>query len=156
MKLVVFDEGSLAKVISVLRAEFHAAKYLRVSIARGRDRSLEQNNIFHAWLMQLAAEHGEYTVAEYKTRAKLRFFVPVLRAECEDFCEKWDAVFPIAKRGDPEQYERELAAMDLMRVSSVCTTGQFSKALEQMQKYFSTLKTGPCFLEFQEAASDGN
>lgn len=150
MKTIVNNPESLAETIGKLKKMYHDKKYLRVSIVAGQDRSLQQNSLFHAWIQQLVRDGGEYTTEEYKQRAKLKFFVPILRAECESFAKSWDLMFPIATRTNPDQRLKELTAMELMRVSSVCTTSQFNRALEEMQKYFSTLAHDPVFLEFPE------
>ena len=154
MKFIINGPKSQAEFIGKLKKMVHDKKYVRATIIGGQDRSLEQNSLFHAWLQTLVSDDGEYTAAEYKARAKLKFFVPILRAEDEDFAVKWETIFPAATRTQPDQREREIAAMDLMRVSSTCTTSQFSRALEEMQKYFSTKKHDPVFLEFPQDLRD--
>lgn len=150
MKTIVNSAESLSLAIGKMKKMYHDKKYLRVSLVAGQDRSLQQNSLFHAWIQQLVREDGEFTAEEYKARSKLRFFVPILRAECEAFAKDWEIIFPAATRTNPDQRTAEVAAMDLMRVSSTCTTSQFSRALEEMQKYFSTKNHDPVFLEFPE------
>lgn len=147
-KYIINNSESLAEVEATLRKEYREAKYLRVSIARGFDRSLAQNNQLHAWISQLVVRQGHETFYGYKRLAKLHFFVPVLRAEDEDFRQKWDNIFPRESRRDPDQYKRKLDAMYLMPVSSVCTVEQFSRAMEDMQKHYASLETDPVDLVF--------
>ena len=145
MKLIVNSTESLAQAVGTLKTMFHKHKFLRLDIKTGRDRTLDQNAILHAWIQQLTDQGGEHTFDGYRNFCRLHFFIPILRAENEDF----RAVYDECLKGLP--YEKKLTAMTLVSgISSICTTDQFSRALEQMQKHFATLENDCVFLEFPE------
>ena len=154
MKLVANNPQSLAHLISKIKEEYNKGKYLKVTIARGRDRSLEQNNLFHEWVMQLVVAGGEYDFDGYRNFCRLHFFVPVLIHENEDFSDLWWSLFDRekSKRKDADQYRTQLHLIGTITgISSICTTAQFSRALELMQQHFAGLENDPVFLEFSES-----
>lgn len=120
---------------------FADKKFLRVTIKTGRDRSLDQNAISHAWYEQLARELREYDALGYKCFCKLQFGVPILRAEEPTFRQLYDKSIKASL-----SYEEKIEAMAFLTVTSIMTTAQLTKYLEAMQSYFSE-KHG-CFLEF--------
>lgn len=132
MKLTVNSETSLQSAIGRMREAFRERKYLTVSIAEGKSRSLDQNAISHAWYEQVARELREYTALEVKGFCKLHFGVPILRLADDDFRAKYDrAVKPMA-------YEDKLTLMEWFPVTSLMTTPQLSQYLEAMQKHYSS------------------
>lgn len=131
MKLIVNSETSLQSAIGELREAFRQRKYLTVSVAEGKSRSLDQNAISHAWYEQVARELREDTALAVKCFCKLHFGVPILRLADEDFRAKYDrAVKPMA-------YEDKLTLMEWFPVTSLMTTPQLSQYLEAMQKHYS-------------------
>jgi hypothetical protein len=145
MKLLINSNESLAQAVGTIKTMYSKHKYLRLDVKTGRDRTLSQNDLFHAWVQQLTDQGGEHTFAGYRNFCRLHFFVPILRAENDEF----RAVYDKCLKGLP--YDTKLEAMSLVSgLSSICTTEQFSKALEQMQKHFATLATDCVFLEFPE------
>jgi hypothetical protein len=48
------SDASLQSVIGSIREAYNDFKFLRVNIKTGKDRSLPQNAITHAWYEQLA------------------------------------------------------------------------------------------------------
>ena len=153
MKMVVNSPQALAQAVSTIKAEFAKKKYLRLNITAGRNRSLEQNRLFHDWVQQLTIEHGEFGFDGYRDFCRLHFFVPILVHENEGFSNLWWSIFDKAKskNRDPQQYQTQLMFVNqITGISSICTTAQFSRALEMMQKHFATLDNDPCFLEFPD------
>jgi len=141
---IINSKASLSETIGKLRGLFEEAKYLKVSVSKSRDRSLDQNRLLHAWFNQIAVERAEFTIAEVKCFCKLHFFVPILRAEDEEFADAYDeAIKPLA-------YEQKTKAMTLMPVTSRCDVKQLSRGLEAMQAHYSGLDVDPVFLEFPE------
>ena len=88
--MYVNSEPLLSKLIGDLRELWREHKYLRVTIKTGKDRSLDQNAILHAWITQIANELREQTAAQIKAECKLVYGVPILRAEDEEFREFYD------------------------------------------------------------------
>ena len=141
---IINSTASLSETVGTLREMFEEAKYLKLTVTKSRDRSLDQNRLLHAWFNQIAMERSEYTVHDVKCFCKLHFFVPILRAENEAFAEAYDAAIK------PLEYETKTKAISLMPVTSQCNTKQMTRGLEDMQAHYCSLKTDPVYLEFPE------
>lgn len=152
MKLIANSNESEAKVISTIKSMRAKSKYLRVTIATGRDRTEDQNSVFHSWVQQLTVEGGEMTFNEYRNFCRLHFFVPVLIASDVGFADLWWSLFDKekSKRKDADQYRTQLHLVgQITGITSKCTTIQFNTAMDNMQKHFATLENDPVFLEYQ-------
>ena len=144
MYLTINSDQSLSSAIGELRDQFKSHRFLRVSIKTGKDRSLDQNSISHAWYEQISRELREETPLGIKNFCKLHYGVPILRAENEEFRQQYDTVLK------PLSYDKKLLAMNFLPVTSLMTKAQLSQYLEAMQSaYANRVK-----LEFpeQEAA----
>lgn len=144
MNLTINSDQSLSSAIGELRDQFKSHRFLRVSIKTGKDRSLDQNSISHAWYEQISRELREETPLGIKNFCKLHYGVPILRAENEEFRQQYDTVLK------PLSYDKKLLAMNFLPVTSLMTKAQLSQYLEAMQlAYADKVK-----LEFpeQEAA----
>lgn len=134
---------SLSRLIGELRSLWGEHKYLRVSVKAGKDRSLDQNAISHAWYEQVAQETREDDAAGVKRYCKLHHGVPILRAEDDEFREFYD----VAIKG--LTYEQKLKAMDFLPVTSLMTVKQLSAYLEAVRDdYRRPERPDPVFLEF--------
>ena len=127
-------------VLGIIRKEWAAHKYLRVTITPGKARSLNQNDISHTWYEQLARELPEYDALGWKCYCKLHHGVPILRAEDADFREAYAGIKSLT-------YEQKIAVMKYFPVTSLMTKAQLSAYLEAMQSYFDGLGV---FLKFPE------
>jgi hypothetical protein len=136
------SDASLQSTFGELREMYRQHKYLRVSAKAGKDRSLDQNAISHAWYEQLARELREYDALGWKCECKLLHGVPILRAEDAEFRQFYDRAIKQSL-----SYEEKLAAMRFVPVTSVMTKQQLSKYLEAMRDHF--LRRG-VRLEFPE------
>lgn len=144
MYLTINSDQSLSSAIGELRDQFKSHRFLRVSIKTGKDRSIDQNSISHAWYEQISRELREETPLGIKNFCKLHYGVPILRAENEEFRQQYDTVLK------PLSYDKKLLAMNFLPVTSLMTKAQLSQYLEAMQSaYANRVK-----LEFpeQEAA----
>lgn len=130
--ITVNSAHSLHQAQKRIADEWEAHKFLRVSVRTGKNRSLNQNAISHAWYEQISRELGEGTPEDVKCECKLRFGVPILRAEDEDFREMYDASI---KRH--LSYEQKLKAMRFLPVTSLMTKNQLSRYLEDMQREYA-------------------
>ena len=136
---VVNSESSLSRLFGDLREAYRAHKYLRVKWETGKDRSLDQNAISHAWYEQIADELREDSALGVKNFCKLHFGVPILRAEDEDFRNFYDAAIK------PHlSYEQKVSAMAFVPVTRIMTVKQLSAYLEAMQDHYR----GTVALEF--------
>jgi hypothetical protein len=142
--IVVNSAERLQSILGDIREQWGKHHYLRVTIKTGKDRSLDQNAISHAWYEQIARELREDSPEDVKSECKLRFGVPILRAHDEDFREMYDA----SMKGHLS-YHQKLKAMRFLPVTSLMTVPQLSQYLEDMQRHYA--KVG-VMLEFPEDA----
>jgi hypothetical protein len=94
-----YERGLLLRFIESQKLPFTA------NISKGGKRSVEQNRLQRLWLNEIAEQLGDRTAEEVRGDAKLRFGVPILRAENEEFCEKYDRIIK------PLPYETKLELM---------------------------------------------
>lgn len=127
---VINSDTSLQSFIGELREMYLQHRYIKATTKTGKDRSIDQNSISHAWYEQLARELREDDALGWKCYCKLHHGVPILRAEDEDFREAYDATI----KG--MTYEQKLIAMRMLPVTSLMTKVQLSKYLEAMQADF--------------------
>lgn len=130
--LTVNSPLSLHRALSLIGDEYEEHKFLRVQIKTGQDRSLSQNAISHVWYGQVARELREQTAEEVRCECKLRFGVPILRAEDEDFREMYDAAIK-----HHLSYEQKLKAMQYLPVTSLMTKKQLSRYLQDVQAEYA-------------------
>lgn len=127
----VNSEPLLSKLIGDLRQQWREHKFLRVSVKTGKDRSLDQNAIAHAWYQQVADELREQSALQVKAECKLLYGVPILRAEDDEFREFYDGAVKNAL-----SYEQKLKAMEFIPVTSLMRVKQLSAYLVAMQEGF--------------------
>lgn len=140
--IVVNSAERLQSILGDIREAWGKHHYLRVTIKTGKDRTLDQNAISHAWYEQVARELREDNAEGVKAECKLRFGVPILRAYDEDFREMYDTSI----RGHLS-YEQKIKAMRFLPVTSLMTTAQLSQYLEDVQRHYDSRGVS---LEFPE------
>jgi len=128
----VNSEPLLQAFIGEARELFRENKHVRFSAKIGKDRSLDQNAISHAWYAQLARELREDDALGWKCYCKLHHGVPILRAEDETYRETYDAAIK------PMAYEKKLIVMRQFPVTSLMKKKQLSVYLESIQADFSS------------------
>lgn len=138
---VVNSDESLQRTLGELRGLFGKHKYLRFNVKTGKDRTGDQNRIFHAWMGQLARELPEHDTLGWKSLCKLHYAVPILRAEDEEYRVKYDATVK------PMSYEQKITIMEFWPATSLMTVQQLSRFLEVVQIAF---QPQGIFLEFPE------
>lgn len=129
---IVNSAEALERLIGDLRQQWQQHKFLRVSIRKGKGRSLDANAVTHVWYDQIARERGDTTAAEVKCYCKLHFGVPILRSEDDEFREQYDAL--IRARFT---YEEKLKVMEFLPVTSRMSTDQMNRYRDEMQRYFA-------------------
>lgn len=106
---------------------------LTVTFQNGKHRTVEQNRLNRLWVNQIAEQLGDRTPEEVRGECKLTMGVPILRAENDDFCVKYDKIIR------PLPYEHKLAMMmepldfPVTRLMSVSQNVRF---LDHMHRYF--------------------
>lgn len=123
---VITNDDKLAVLIDALRAR---KRPFTVDVVKGRRRSSDQNRLQRLWLNEAAEQLGDRTPEELRAECKLRFGVPILRAENTEFAEKYDQhIKPLA-------YETKIAMMMEpldFPVTRLMTTDQKTRYLEAM------------------------
>lgn len=137
------SDTSLQNFIGSVRETYSQFKFVRANIKTGKDRSLSQNAITHAWYEQLARELREESALGWKCYCKLHHGVPIMRAEDEEFRDAYDQVIKGLR------YEQKLVAMRFLPVTSIMNKDQLSKYAEAMQADFCARGV---LLEFPEPA----
>jgi hypothetical protein len=141
---VINSAEKLSQFIGDVREAWGKHKYLRVTVKTGKDRSLDQNAISHAWYAQVVRELREDDELGVKRFCKLTFGVPILRAEDADFREMYDAAIKFGLT-----YEQKLKAMDFIPVTSLMTVAQLNKYLHAMRdEYRDPKRANKVMLEF--------
>lgn len=131
MKRTISTEIQLQHAIGELRAEWKQHRYLKIETRSDKRRSTPQNALSHTFYEQIARELGEDTPEGVKCECKLRFGVPIMRRDDEEFRLAYDA----ALKGLP--YEKKLQAMRLLPVTSLMNTGQLSEYLETVAREYA-------------------
>lgn len=129
--LIINSAESLQVALGDLREMWNKHKFLRVNVKAGKDRSIPQNSITHAWYAQIARELRDYDETGWKSYCKLHHGVPILRTEDEEFRTSYDAVIK------PLSYENKLIAMRCWPVTSIMTKEQLSKYAEEVRADFA-------------------
>lgn len=93
-------------------------------------RSDLQNRLSHSWYGELAENLKENDAIGYKCFCKLHFGVPIMRAEEDEFREIYDTAIKALS------YEKKLAMMKILPVTSLMNTKQLTSYLEQMKNYY--------------------
>ena len=108
-----------------------------VTIAKGKQRSIEQNKLQRLWLNEASEQLGDnQTAEELRGYCKLHFAVPILRDAHEDFREAYDRVIK------PLPYELKIMAMMEpldFSATRLMTTKQKTDYLDQIHVYLSGL-----------------
>jgi hypothetical protein len=129
-EIAVYSEPTLAQALGEIREAYRTHGRCKVKITTGK-RSLNQNDLSHAWYEQLAVELRDDDALGWKCYCKLHHGVPILRAEDAEFRETYDG----AIKG--LDYEQKLRVMRILPVTSLMTKAQLSAYLEAVQDDFS-------------------
>ena len=103
---------------------------MTVAIKDGKHRTNEQNRLQHKWYQEAAEQIGEYDTGEYKSRCKLRFGVPILRATNDGFNDMWE------RRAENLPHEEKVEMMEFINVTSLMNTKEKGQYLTAVQKFF--------------------
>jgi hypothetical protein len=125
----IYSESTLSAALGAVRDAYRREGRCKVKITTGR-RSINQNDMSHAWYEQLAHELREDDALGWKCYCKLHHGVPILRAEDAEFRAAYDS----AIKG--LSYEQKLKVMTLLPVTSLMSKAQLSAYLKAVQEDF--------------------
>jgi len=130
MSEAVRNDADRDRVIKLMLARDYP---FTVNMTKGAPRSIEQNRLQRKLMLELN-EQGDQTAEEYRGFCKLHFGIPILRAENELFCEKYDRLIR------PLDYEVKLEYMMVpfdFPVTRIMTIKQTTKYLDAIYHYFA-------------------
>lgn len=122
---------------------------MTITIAQGEPRSGLQNKLAQRWFTDIANHLGDQTHEDVRAECKLRFGVPILRAENEAFKISYDQIIK------PLPYEQKLEAIKAfdLPVTRLMTTKQMKAFMDEMQIYWlkqSVPLTDPQLLKYEQ------
>lgn len=106
---------------------------LTVSWTQGASRSGAQNRLSHRWYSDIARQLGDRDEDDVRAECKLRFGVPILRAENEAFRLSYDRIFKHLS------YEEKIQAIKdfELPVTRLMTTPQMTKYMDTMGQFWA-------------------
>lgn len=105
-----------------------------VEIVDGRRRSSEQNRLQRQWINEIAEQLGDRTPEEVRAECKLRFGVPILRAESEIFRKKYDRLI----KSMPYETKLELMAEPMdFPITRLMNVKQKTQYLDAIQRHYA-------------------
>lgn len=123
---LIRDEGSLASLSVLLEKR---ARPFTVTIRSGLPRTDNQNRLQRKWCAEVAEQMADRSSEEVRGEAKLRFGVPIMRRDHDDFAEKYDRL--IKPRPYAEKVELMMEPLDFP-VTRLMTTKQKTEYLDAM------------------------
>lgn len=114
--------------------ESHALP-ITVKVETGGKRTVRQNKLSRLWIMEIAEQKPESTSEEWRGYCKLTLGVPILRAEDDEFREKYDKIVR------PLPYETKLALMQEpldFPVTRLMNVKQQTAYLDAIHRHFSS------------------
>ena len=122
---------------------------ITVTWAQGAPRSTMQNRLAQRWFTDIATQLGDQTHEDVRAECKLRFGVPILRAENEAFRVSYDRVLKSLP------YEQKLDAIKNfdLPVTRLMTVKQMSAFMDEMQRHWTVQGvrlTDPMELQYQQ------
>jgi C-terminal processing protease CtpA/Prc len=105
---------------------------ITVTWTQGAPRSTAQNRLAQRWFTDIATQLGDQTHEDVRAECKLRFGVPILRAENEAFRLSYDRVIKSLT------YEQKLEAVKAFDfpVTRLMTSKQMTAFMDEMQRHW--------------------
>lgn len=125
------DDADAARLIALIQ---NRSKPFTVSIRDGLPRSDNQNALQQKWCDEVAKQLGDRTAEEIRGESKLRFGVPIMRRDHEEFAEKYDRL--IKPRPYAEKLELMMEPLDFP-VTRLMTTRQKTEYLDAMHAFWA-------------------
>lgn len=146
---VITDAAGIDKLAAFLSAR---KLPVTVTIAAGAGRRPLQNRLAQRWFTDISRQLGDQTHEEVRAFCKLRFGVPILRAENEAFRVSYDRTVK------PLDYEQKLEAIKAFElpVTRLMTVKQMTAFMDEMQRHWleqGIRLTDPEALRYEEEMS---
>jgi hypothetical protein len=104
------------------------------SLSSGKSRTWVQNKLQRKWMKEVSEQLGDRNPEDVRAYCKLTLGVPILRAENDDFCEKYDRII----RPLDYKVKLELMAEPMdFPVTRLMSTKQFTTYLDTVFRHFS-------------------
>ena len=132
-KFKINSDQSCARDLKRIKELYLIHRHLRVSVIPGKDRSLEQNEKFHAMYRDLWMRGKFDSFNDARCYCKLMIGIPILKRDVEGFAKMFDGVF------GKFPYEAHLRLMGPTPIhpNGFPVTSQFT--LEQGQEYIEEI-----------------
>lgn len=130
MQRIIKTAGDLARLIDDIG---NRKLPFSITLESTKRRTVEQNKLQRLWCMEVADHFGDRTPEEVRGDAKLRFGVPILRAENDDFRAAYD------QHVKPLPFETKMALMMEpldWPVTRLMTVDQKTRYLETMERHY--------------------
>lgn len=128
----------------IIETEYERRQFIRfieghklpmtASVAAAGKRTAKQNRLSRLWMLEIARDLDGWDAEYARGYSKLHFGVPILRAEDEAFCSRYDAVIR------PLPYEAKIALMMVpldLPVTRLMNTKQQTAYLDAVHRHFS-------------------
>lgn len=126
---IVENEAQRAQVVRFLS---QMQPPFTVTMIKGKHRTVNQNRLQRMWCNEIAEQLGDRTPEEVRGEMKLTIGVPILRAENEAFCEKYDRII----RDFPYETKLELMMEPMdFPVTRLMSTKQKALYLDGMEMW---------------------
>lgn len=132
--LVIKDKEHLKGVIMALEGKDKFP--FTVKITDGAPRSLKQNRLYHAWFNELASQDDNMDASEYEGHTKAFVGVKMMMAEDLEYKEYIERFFKDRSYTIEEKIKMLQPPFGLP-VSSLMTTKQFTRYLEEVHLYWA-------------------
>lgn len=122
---------------------------ITVTWTQGASRSASQNRLAQRWFTDIASQLGDQTHEDVRAECKMRFGVPILRAENEAFRVSYDRVLKALP------YEEKLEAIKSfdLPVTRLMTVKQMTAFMDEMQRHWTAQNvrlTDPEALKYEQ------
>lgn len=124
------SDATLSNAREWLTVLYKKHKYVKLSAICGK-RSLDQNALVYKWYASIAEQKEDITPLNARYQTKLHIGVPILLAENEAFAAHWNKFVRYTA-----SYEEKIEAMKFVDVTSIMSSQQMTKYLDQMVLYW--------------------
>ena len=126
---ILREPGNVDALANMLRGR---KMPITVTWAQGAPRSNLQNRLAQRWFTDIATQLGDQSHEDVRAECKLRFGVPILRAENEAFRLSYDRVLKSLP------YEQKLDAIKSfdLPVTRLMTSKQMTAFMDEMQRHW--------------------
>lgn len=107
---------------------------MTVNVTAGGKRTVRQNKLNRLWMQEIAEQLGDSTPEEIRGYCKLTLGVPLLRAEDDEFCRKYDEFVKPLPYGHKLAMMMEPLDFPITRLMSV---KQQTAYLDSVHRHFS-------------------